>query len=467
MEIDDLKILAASGESMTLEFKKSTALIRSAFEAICAFLNNKGGTVFFGVKNDGQLIGQGVTDNTRQEIANEIGKIEPTAKIEVDYILIDHDKYVIAVKVSAGEYAPYTYDGRAFHKVESGLSRMSQHQYEHLLVQRGHLNHSWEDFIAENYSIKDLDDDEIYKAIMDGIAEKRIPASIAKEGVEKILRQLALITEDGKIKRAAVVLFAKEIKSPYTNCWLKMARFSGIDKGGDFIDNQQVYCNAFRMLEVADSFLHKHLPMASYFKKDQFKRIDKFALPVQAVREALVNAICHRDYADHSGYVSIAIFDDRVEIWSNGTLPSKLKLEDLKHKHDSVLRNKLIAKIFYLRGYIEAWGTGIKKIIDSCRDHGIAIPKFSERTGGLVVIFKLADFISGSKIAKNLTARQDEILKLIKNTPLNAAQLFEKLKDAPSIRTIQKDLTQLEARNFVKREGKARTVVWVMVKDKP
>jgi len=299
------------------------------------------------------------------------------------------------------------------------------------------------------------------------VTEKRIHASITKESVEKILKQLDLLTENNQLKRASIILFAKKIKSPYAQCWLKMARFKGKDKGGNFIDNQQEYCNVFQMLEVADNFLRKHLPMASYFQQDKFKRIDKLSLPVIAVREALVNAVCHRDYSDPSGYISIAIFDNAVEIWNNGTLPSKLKLADLKHKHNSILRNKLIAKIFYLRGYIEAWGTGIKKMVDSCKEYGMPAPRFSERTGGLLVTFKFAKSIGENKTAiqHKVTQRQREILKLLQSSPLNGAQISAKLKDAPSTRMVQIDLTNLEKAGLVTREGESRAMVWKIIKN--
>lgn len=467
IDIEQIKLLTTHGESASIEFKKSTALLRSVCETLCAFLNNKGGTVLIGVNDKGQIVGHDVTDNTRREIARELKKIEPTAHMDVNYIKVKVDKFVIAIHVNPGNHIPYIYDGRAFQRNESETDKMSQHRYEQLLVKRGQLNHSWEEFVADGCDIDLLDHEEIYRTVMDGIAIKRIPASIAKENAEKILRQLALITDNKELKKAAVVLFAKEIKSPYTQCWLKMARFNGTDEGGDFIDNQQVHCNVFSMLEEADNFLRKHLPMASYFKQDQFKRIDKFALPVLAVREALVNAMCHRDYSDRSGYISIAIFDDKVEIWNNGTLPNKLKLADLKRKHNSILRNEIIAKVFYLRGYIESWGTGIKKMIDSCKEHGIPAPKFSERTGGLVVTFKLAAPIGGNKITKplELTSRQREILKTLKRSQLNSVQLTKELSSAAAIRTIQVDLLQLEKLGLIKREGRGRALTWVFLKD--
>lgn len=171
---------------------------------------------------------------------------------------------------------------------------MSQHRYEQLLVNRGQLNHSWEEFLADEYSLEDLDHEEIYKTIADGIQENRIPASAQRENINEILNRLNL-TLGGKLKRAVVVLYAKQETLKFINCMIKMTRFKGINKLGDFIDNQQISGNAFKLLSEADSFLRRHLPIASFFKSGQFKRIDKPILPVMAVREALINAIAHRE----------------------------------------------------------------------------------------------------------------------------------------------------------------------------
>lgn len=260
---------------------------------------------------------------------------------------------------------------------------------------------------------------------------------------------------------------AIEIKPPYANCWLKMARFKGTDKGGDFIDNQQEYCNVFRMLEIVDNFLHRHLPIASYFKLDQYKRIDKFALPVLAVREALVNAMCHRDYANRAGYISVAIFDNAIEIWSNGTLPHELKLTDLKHQHDSVLRNELIAKVFYLRGYIESWGTGIKKMIDGCKEHGIPAPKLAQRTGGFLVTFKFAEpiGISAKKpiTRMKLSTRQEALLAIIKEHDLvGIKQIMLELDSPPSRRMVQKDLNYLKTQGLIEVKGRSTSALWTL-----
>lgn len=234
MDIGQVTALIQQGESHNLEFKKSTTQLKPAFETVCAFLNGNGGTVLIGVSDSGQIVGQDVTDNTRQEIAREINKIEPTAQIEIFYVPIKGSKYVIVIEAESGIHAPYTYDGRAYERNQSTTGRMTQHGYEQLLVERGQLNHSWEESIAASYTIDDLDFDEIRLAVQQGIVVGRVPTTAESETIEGILKSWNLI-EGGRINNAAVVLFAKEVLPRYPQCHLKLGRFRGTDMLGDFI----------------------------------------------------------------------------------------------------------------------------------------------------------------------------------------------------------------------------------------
>jgi ATP-dependent DNA helicase RecG len=468
MDLQDVKVLSAKKETKTVEFKSSTALLRAVFETLCAFLNNKGGVVLIGVRDDGKIVGQQISDNTRKDISKEIKKIEPAAQIDVDYIEIESNKFVISIRVNPGEHAPYTYDGRSFQREESETNRMSQHRYEQLLIKRGQLNHSWEETVAAEYCLDDLDHEEIYKTVSDGIRENRIPASAQREDVQKILERLGLMVGD-KLKRAAVVLYAKQESIKFLQCMIKMARFKGADKLGDFIDNQQIAGNAFKILFDADAFLRRHLPIASFFKFDQFKRIDKPALPVMAIREALINSISHRDYSDRHTDISMAIYDDRLEIWNSGRLLKNLTLENLKHEHESVLRNKLIANAFYVRGWIEKWGSGTNRMLELCKADVIPEPMFLERTGGLAVIFKFAKPIDTRKELLgpvDLTMRQVAILSYIKKVkvaslPQISNHLTSELPETPVKRTIIRDLNYLKSCRLINVEGQKRSAVWV------
>jgi ATP-dependent DNA helicase RecG len=165
LDINKINLLVEKGESHNLEFKKSTSLLRAVFETICAFLNAKGGIVLIGVNNSGQIVGQDVTDNTKQEIAREINRIEPTANVEIYYIPVNVGKYVIAIEVSEGTHAPYVYDGRPYERNQTTTDRITQHRYEQFIVRRGQLNHSWESQIAVGYDIFSLDHDQIRKLL--------------------------------------------------------------------------------------------------------------------------------------------------------------------------------------------------------------------------------------------------------------------------------------------------------------
>lgn len=472
MNLDKLKSLIANQESETLEFKASTTQLKPAFETVCAFLNGKGGIVLIGVNDQGKMIGQQISDSTRQEIARELRKLEPTAEVDIHFTSIKDKKWIISLRVSAGEHAPYIYDGRAFQRHQSSTIRMSQHRYNQLLAMGGQGNYAWEEIITSEYDQSDLDIEEIYKTISDGIRENRMPASTQAEDIESVLKRLNLIKE-GSLKLAAIVLYTKQASLKLVQCEMKMARFKGTDKLGEFIDNQQIQGNAFTLLSEADAFLRRHLPIASIFKPDQFKRIDKPALPVMAVREALINAICHRDYADRSTDISLAIFDDRLEIWNSGSLPTKLSVDDLRQPHDSVLRNKLIANVFYVRGYIEKWGIGTNRMIDACKEEGIPEPIFQERSGGLAVVFKFKTPIGQDIINRNietLNIRQKIIAEFLREAKsATTAEILNYLVSknitAPTYRTIQRDLHHLRTIGIVELQGQTRGGMWILRED--
>lgn len=476
MNINELNDLLKR-ENRELEFKSTTGEIHNACKTLCAFLNGQGGVVLIGVKNDGRIVGQMVTDPTYQEIANNLRKIEPPVNADVSYISVSENKFVIALDVPAGEHIPYVFDGRPYHRVESETVPMSQHLYEQLLVKRGQLNHAWDEYINDDYTIDDLDHDKIRETVRKGILAKRMPKNALDDNVPNILNRLELL-KNGKPKNAAVVLYAKEIISKYFQCMIKLARFKGLRTLDDFIDNQQVCGNAFNLLDEASNFMNKHLNISSTFTQDSFIRQDKFTVPVLAVREAMINAICHRDYQNNST-ISLAIFDDRMEIWNSGNLPKQLKLEDLKRIHGSHPRNKLIASTLYKLGYIEKWGNGTLKIFDESRQHGIPEPIFEEYSTGLSVQFIFEEPIgprvhsiqsehlmeinkeSPLKINIILSIRQSEIVKILgDNLELTALDIMKKLMKPPSGRTLRDDLAHLKKQGIIESRGRGKHAIW-------
>lgn len=468
MDLEHIKKLAKMGESHALEFKTSTSQLSGACETACAFLNAKGGSVLIGVKNNGQMIGQHVTDNTKQEIARELKKIEPPAheQIESDYVPLGDGKFIIVIQVAAGQHAPYTYDGRPYVRVESSTGVMPQHLYEQLLVRRGHLDHSWEDQLAKNYEIDSLDHDEILRTIKTGVDTGRIGIEVLDYDISHILDHFKLINDNNLIN-AAVVLYAKDVKPNYSQCMIRLARFKGVDNLGDFIDNQRVYGNAFRIITAAMEFAQRYLPIASFFEAGKIERIDQPAVPPLALREALINSITHRDYANRSASIALAIYDDRLELWNNGVLPPQLTIADLRKKHGSYPRNEKIATVFYEKGWVEGWGTGTTRMIGYCQKNGTPEPEFIEYSGGFAVTFRFKEPMGGifpkdvSREENALSERQDKILEILATgKQLSVNEIYDQLDVSGSLRTVKADLSAMKKLGIVEQVGSGKLTLW-------
>jgi ATP-dependent DNA helicase RecG len=200
--------------------------------------------------------------------------------------------------------------------------------------------------------------------------------------------------------------------------------------------------------------------------------VDQPAVPALALREALVNAISHRDYSNRSASIALAIFDDRLEIWNNGELPSELKIEDLKKPHQSYPRNEEIATIFYKRGWVEGWGTGTLRMIRYCQKNGTPEPEFKEYSGGFSVTFRFKESMS-SEIKKSpeippveLTARQKEIIDILKTADeMTIKNIIQNLTSPPAERTLRDDLSKLRDKGFVGSRGRAKNAMWFLVKN--
>ena len=266
------------------------------------------------------------------------------------------------------------------------------------------------------------------------------------------------------ILRAAVVLFARpdRLLPDYPQCLLRVARFKGIDKT-EFLDNRQFYGNAFDLLLRAERFLRDNLPIAGRVVPQLFARIDDPLYPPLALREAMANAICHRDYAIGGGSIGIAIYDDRLEISSTGALHFGLTADDLYGPHESLLWNPLIASVFYRRGIIEAWGRGTLKMAELTEQAGLPRPEFQELVSALVVCFRPGRYLPPQRIGHDLTERQQAILQLLGPDRIMAlGEISKLLGPAAPLRSIRDDLKLLRQLGIVDSTGRGRGARWFL-----
>lgn len=392
MRREDILEVIAEGESETLELKKSTAELVDGMRSLCAMANGKGGMLIFGVLPEttrsasDRAVGQSVSDGTLRDLAAELRKFEPPLHCDLHRIPTDGDRQLMVIVVPGGG-GPFVYDGRAYRKLGSTKDRMPQDQYERLLFERRHGANRWELGVAANVRMSDLDLDEIDMTLEEAIRRGRMVDPGTREPW-RVLEGLGLL-QQGKPLNAAVVLFGREsaLVANYPQCVLRLARFRSTIKH-DFIDNRQQLGNAFVLYRAAQRFMIEHLPIAGRIMPGIFERHDDPQYPPEALREALANAIIHRDYTTAGGSVSLAIYQDRLEVTSVGPLPFGQKAEDLLRPHPSRPWNPLIAKVFYLRGLIETWGRGTNRIQQLVEESGSSTADFIATKHDVTVVFK-------------------------------------------------------------------------------
>lgn len=461
MSLDQIQAWVAGGESETLEFKRSTGEIRTGMQTLCTMLNHRGGRVLFGVEADGRIIGQQVTDHTIEQVAQEIKEIDPPVFPTIDRAVVGNGLEVIVLTVMQGPGQPYTCKGKAYRRVGNTSPVLSRDEYNRMLLERLHGEYRWENTPLPGWSVNDLDTTEVIRTLEEAIRRGRMEDPGTRDPSE-ILRGLGLLRA-GQLLRAAPVLFgrAERVEAELSQCLLRVARFRGRDRT-EFLDNRQFHGNLFDLLLRAERFLRENLPVAGRITPGLFARVDDPLYPPAALREALANAFCHRDYAIGGGSVAVAIYEDRLEITSSGGLHFGLTPGALLKPHESLPWNPLIARVLYRRGIIEAWGRGTLKMSELVGQAGLPAPQIEEVGGGVTVRFRPASYQPPQRVARELTDRQRHILTLLEKHGYGLAlrEVRAKLPGQPAEWEVKQDLTLLRSLQLISTRGRGRGAYW-------
>ena len=464
--LNQIETLTISGESETLEFKVTTGTRREAAMTMSAFLNQEGGHVLFGVTPDGTLTGQQVGDQTIEDLSAELRRIDPPAFPKIERVPLDGAREVIVISTGQGASRPYMYRGTAYRRVGNTTLAMSADEYNRILFERMHSEQRWENQPATGWSVDDLDVAEIRRTVAEAVRSGRLDEPVSREPND-MLRGLGLFRE-GNLLRAAAVLFGSEerLRFEMPQCLLRVARFRGVDKM-HFLDNRQFIGNAFTLLAIGDRFLRETLPIAGRFEQDRFERIDEPLYPPLATREALANALCHRDYSIGGGSIGLAVYDDRLEVTSAGSLHFGLTPEALFAPHESRPWNPLIADTFFRRGVIEKWGSGTLKMAEQFNLAGLPTPEIEDDGWSVTVRFRHSRFVSqeGSKEA-GPGQRRHKIFNLIDRSSdgLARREIYVRLAPHISKRQLIRDLEILRDQGLIASFGHGASARWKSVR---
>lgn len=258
--------------------------------------------------------------------------------------------------------------------------------------------YSWEGKTADGLTFADLNEKHIRGCIRLGVEGGRIPTSAINAPIEETLAKWKLV-KNGVPTNGAAMLFSDNIDE-YPQFRLRMARFVGTDKN-EFIDNQRVEGGFFNLLDAGMAFFFKHLNLGGKITNHSLQREEYLEIPYKALREALINSLCHRQWEKYNLTNSIAIYDDRIEIANPGIFPPQITPETIKEPHESYPYNLKIAEALYKSTYLESWGSGAKRIIDACREQGVEEPVWQWNGGFVIVTFKRpnnAEIVAKQKI---------------------------------------------------------------------
>lgn len=476
MTIQDIRQLISGDEHRQLELKKTTGELKDAMHSLCAMLNSDGGYVIIGIAPSTLKIqGQVVSDRTRQEIAVELRKIEPYVNMPVKYIDVPERDGCQLIVFHADKHlytdSPYIYNGKPYYKLESTTMAMPQQMYEDMLRKRDYELFRWDNQASKYLTVADMSERRIRAAVNLGVMNGRLDASAEGESVETLLAKLKLL-RDGRPTNAAVMLFTANTDD-YPEMELRMACFRGKDKN-IFIDNKQVIGNFFDLLDAGIAFCFRNLRVSGKIKG--LLREERLEIPIEALREALINALCHRQYERTNGSVSLAIYDDRVEIINPGRFPAQLSPENIKLPHESYPYNKLIAQVLYQTSYLEKWGTGAGRIVQICREQNLPEPEWKAENGMVSIVFSrpkdddtandtVNDTVNDTaNDTANVNAIQNEIIEAIK---FNNHITYDEIADALKVsrKTVARHISSLKEKGVLVRIGGDRGGFWEIRKE--
>ena len=362
-------------ETETLEFKKSTGELKEAMYSICAILNkHRHGELYFGVKPDGTPIGQTVTEESLREVSQKIGNfIEPKIYPEINKVVIN-GKDCIHVRFE-GNHVPYFAYGVAKIRVADEDLQMSPEEVTDLLLKSGREGNRWENLVS-NKSADDVDEELLRKYIRQAHEAGRI--AIAYTDKKTVLNQLEL-TEGDSLLNAGKALFSDDMIQD-----IQLAIFATNERL-TFNDIQRHHGPVLKLVDIAEAYIKSNIHWRAEFT-GSLQRIEIPEIPMDAIREALLNSFCHKDYSVGQSN-EVAIYKDRIEIYNPGTFPEGFEPKDFINKSERpIRRNPKIARILYYSKDIESFGTGLKRIVDACNRAGVR-HEFKKLKSGFVVCF--------------------------------------------------------------------------------
>jgi ATP-dependent DNA helicase RecG len=426
-------------EQQNIEYKQSWH--DDYLKWVCGFANAQGGVIYIGIDDNGNIVGVDDYKRLMDDIPN---KIKNSMGITVE-VNLHHENENYFIEIVTHSYSvPISLRGRYYFRSGSTKQELTGASLNEFLLRKS--GKTWDDVIEQRATFEDIDEKAVASFLQASEKAGRLPEN---EGLTlpELFEKLRL-SENGQLKRAAVILFAKEPAKFYPNTFVKIGRFGKDD--ADLLFQETEEGNLIVLLQaILQQLNHKFLTRQIDF--EGMNRIEKGEYPVPAIREMLLNALVHRNYM--GAPIQIRVYDNEISVWNDGGLPEGITEADLKKIHRSKPRNPVIADVCFKGGYIDSWGRGTIKIIDSCREANLPEPEMKDEQGGFLNRIFKNNLTKEQLIKLGLNDRQLEATFFVKEKGKISNSGYQELFSV-SKATATRDLTELvEKYKIFKRSG--------------
>ena len=409
-------------ENQHTEFKESWHDEYTRY--ISAFCNTEGGVLYIGIDDKGEVVGIEQPKKLIEKLPNFIA--QKTGIMPLIHLREKAGKEYLEIEVQPSAM-PISVHGRYYTRSGSVTSELQGNQLNMFLAAKMGL--TWESVIEEDFSLEDIDTDTVERFKL--LAKDRVPSIEQETDLLALMERLNLVVV-GRFKRAAVVLFGKNVQRYVLQARIKIGKFL---TDTEVLTTDIVEGNLIQQVDRALDILRTKY-LLSYISYEGIHRREKLVYPYEALREALLNSIIHREYFV-SSEIQVRVYEDKLVIGNEARFHD-ITVEDLSRPHPSRPHNKLIADVFYKAGFIESWGRGTQRIIDNCLAEGLSAPVYEHKMGFLYLTF------SHERINERINELSDM-----------EREVYQILREEPTIRQIdlanRLDLTEQYIRKLIKK----------------
>lgn len=439
-------------ECQTIEWK--TKWKDEYLEWVCGYANAQGGKLYIGCNDEGKVIGVSNAKKLLEDIPNKIrdamgiiigvNLLEQNGK---EYIEIDVPPYPIGISCKG----VYYFRSGSTKQVLSGPALEA-----FLLHKRGA---TWDNLPLPSFSLRDVYDENIEHFKEWSLRKGRIDKSILEEPKDALIEKLHLVN-GSYLTNAAMLLFGRDPEKWQLGAYIKIGYF---ETDSDLKYQDEVHGSVLEQVDKAIELVYLKY-MKAKITYESIQRIERYFVPEDALREAILNAICHKEY--QSGVpIQISVYEDKLYIANCGRLPENWTLENLMSKHASKPYNPNIAHVLYLAGFIESWGRGIEKICSACRNSGVPEPEYTINPGDIMIRFSAPEnWIERSSNSRENKEKEGEkvTIKVTRKVTINATEKLDQ-KSLQIISLLQKN-PESTTTNIAEKMSTSRKTVSIRLK---